>query len=387
MSNNYKYSLQDAIGQGVFSTTYPAIEVNSQKPVIVKALAVSLTQQQDTPALVLRFVDLAHKLSRCHHPHLPKVWECFTEDDLPYLVSDRIVGPTLHNYVETYGPIPENLAFHWLSQIATAVQVLHQSDILHLDIHPDNIIYRQEWDDVVLVDAGLALGLTPEISQTHANLRPPGYAAPEQHEAVSPLLPAADVYALSATLYYFLTATAPPPAPLRSHISTDEWFELPEETSPKLANLLMQGLSLNPQERPQSPELWLRELNTLINQERSEPVEAAPEAVELPAIAPEPKPAVQPFSTTAPPAPTPAPKVTPLSATTASKLKKNNRKSGKRNAVVSKRHKFPLGALVMTSLIAASAGAGFGLSLRLNRPADAGSSFWHLEQSFPPRDG
>ncbi|NJO21414.1 MAG: hypothetical protein HC838_17155, partial [Spirulinaceae cyanobacterium RM2_2_10] len=35
--------------------------------------------------------------------------------------------------------------------------------------------------------------------------------------------------------------------------------------------------------------------------------------------------------------------------------------------------------------IAASAGAGFGLSLRLNRPHEAGSTIWHTEQSFPPR--
>ena len=40
----------------------------------------------------------------------------------------------------------------------------------------------------------------------------------------------------------------------------------------------------------------------------------------------------------------------------------------------------------MTSAIAASAGAGFGLSLRLNRPTEAGSTFLHNEQSFPPRN-
>ncbi|NJL02930.1 MAG: hypothetical protein HC910_21060, partial [Spirulinaceae cyanobacterium SM2_1_0] len=50
-----------------------------------------------------------------------------------------------------------------------------------------------------------------------------------------------------------------------------------------------------------------------------------------------------------------------------------------------RRPKFPMGALLMTGAIAASAGAGFGLSLRLNRPHEAGSTIWHTEQSFPPR--
>ncbi|MEM8638691.1 MAG: serine/threonine-protein kinase [Cyanobacteria bacterium P01_G01_bin.54] len=384
MSNNYKYSLQDPIGQGVFSTTYPAIEVNSQRPVVIKTLSEGLLKQEDFRTIAQRLIDLAQPLGRCHHPQLPNLWEYFIEDDVPYVVCDRIMGPTLTAYVQTYGPIPANLALHWIAQVASAVQACHQADTLHLDIHPDNLIYRQEWDDVVLVDVGLTLMLTPEIRQTHANLRPQGFAAPEQYDAQARISPATDVYALSATLYYFLTATAPPPAPLRSHIPTTEWFALPADANPALERLLMQGLALEQDQRLERPDLWLRELNALLH--------AASAARSLEELVPaEPVAASQ-------VAPTPEPvrpaKITPLSATTPTKTPPKHKKTPQRAVTRSKRQpvatavsrKFPLGALVMTSVIAASAGAGFGLSLRLNRPSGPGSSFWHLEQSFPPRD-
>lgn len=46
---------------------------------------------------------------------------------------------------------------------------------------------------------------------------------------------------------------------------------------------------------------------------------------------------------------------------------------------------FLLEFLFLTSAIATSAGAGFGVALRLNRPEQPGSTILHSEQSFPPR--
>lgn len=47
--------------------------------------------------------------------------------------------------------------------------------------------------------------------------------------------------------------------------------------------------------------------------------------------------------------------------------------------------KFLIGSMLVTSAISTSAGIGFGLAIRLNRPAGAGSTPLHTEQSFPPR--
>ncbi len=41
--------------------------------------------------------------------------------------------------------------------------------------------------------------------------------------------------------------------------------------------------------------------------------------------------------------------------------------------------------LLLTSAIAIAAGIGFGAAIRFHRPAQAGSTFLHSEQSFPSR--
>ncbi len=46
--------------------------------------------------------------------------------------------------------------------------------------------------------------------------------------------------------------------------------------------------------------------------------------------------------------------------------------------------KSPLGALLMTGAIAASAGVGFGFALRTNHPDEPGSTILHTKQAFPP---
>jgi serine/threonine protein kinase len=48
--------------------------------------------------------------------------------------------------------------------------------------------------------------------------------------------------------------------------------------------------------------------------------------------------------------------------------------------------KLLLRSLIMTWAVAASAGIGFGLALRFNRPIVAGSTILHTDQSFPPRE-
>ncbi|MBZ8179079.1 hypothetical protein [Oscillatoria salina] len=48
--------------------------------------------------------------------------------------------------------------------------------------------------------------------------------------------------------------------------------------------------------------------------------------------------------------------------------------------------RLPIMALFMTSAIAASAGSGFGLALRLNHPQEPGATILHKWQSFPTRN-
>ncbi|MEA5467498.1 serine/threonine protein kinase [Spirulina sp. 06S082] len=421
--NDFKYSLEDSIGQGIFSTTYPATEVNSNKPVIIKTLAASLHDHPHFDRFCGHFLDLSQHLARVSHPHLPGIWESFAEEGVPYVVCDRILGQNLADKIASEGAVSESRAKRWIEQIAAAVSTLHAANLQHLDIQPRNIIYRPQTDDVVLVDLGMACNLTPEIRQTHANLIAPGYAAIEQYDPKGKTSTATDIYALSAVFYFLLAGNPLPPVPLLEHIPPEKWQKFPESISLEIKQAILQGLA-TPNKRPQTLEAWLALWHPAPIPEPAEaivpksppaetqpqtksklPAETPPEKrspVELPSVPATPQnssPAIleelEPSGNSTPQQkPEKREKTDRKTSVVAGKTPRKGKKPSKKPPKAAKSTKakpgaklrFPVGALLMTSAIAASAGAGFGLSLRLNRPTEAGSTFWHNEQSFPPRD-
>ncbi|HEY9873753.1 MAG TPA: hypothetical protein V6D12_09960, partial [Candidatus Obscuribacterales bacterium] len=78
-------------------------------------------------------------------------------------------------------------------------------------------------------------------------------------------------------------------------------------------------------------------------------------------------------------------KLLPAQTTTDVAKNVDNDKRKKHTQSGSKPKKLPLRSLLITGAVAASAGIGFGLALRLNRPSQPGSTIVHTEQSFPPR--
>ncbi len=498
--DDLKYSLDDPIGQGVFSKTLPATEVNSGQPVVIKTLAENLQEYPRFADFTRQFLALSQRLTACQHPALPGIWEYFEEDRCPYIVYDRIVGQSLAAYVAAQGPVTSERAIAWLRPIGEAVALLHQAQLYHLDIQPHNIILRHDTEAAVLVDFGLACELSPEIRQTHAQLLAPGYAAPERHRPQQPTSPATDVYSLSATLYFLVTGNAPPPALLLDRIPPDEWQQFPAGVSAAVKVAACRGLAIAPELRPPTAQTWLELLSlppgvaqhleaerqaqlahhrqqrleserqataqrarweaehqarleaerqarleveqqarleaerqeaerqarleaerqeaerqarleierqarleaerqeaerqarleierqdadrhAQLEAERQRQVEAARLAAELREAQvrlplDELEPSASPLEAGHPA----AAKATP--ARTTAPIARSQVASGSRR----RKPKFPTGALLMTGAIAASAGVGFGLSLRLNRPHEPGSSIWHTEQSFPPRE-
>lgn len=74
-----------------------------------------------------------------------------------YLVTEAVAGTTLGEYVTKRGPLPLQDAIKFTIALLDIVDHCHQSDIVHRDIKPDNIILRgDDPSDPVLVDFGLS---------------------------------------------------------------------------------------------------------------------------------------------------------------------------------------------------------------------------------------
>ena len=260
-----KYIIDSILGQGGFGITYRAINNQLNEIVVLKTLNESLRQHQDFAKFQHQFMAEVHLLANFQHPNIVNVWDLFEEEQLVYMVMDYIPGKNLAQLIKSGHNLHPNQAANYIHQIASAVSVIHKNGFLHRDIQPKNIIRRDGTNTVVLTDFGITCNFTPGIRQTHTNLFSLGYSPPEQCNPQQKLGPVTDIYALTATLYYLLTAKAPTPAALRLSqavpqtlkLFTKELKDFQPNLTPDIKNTILMGLEIDPEKRPQTVESWL----------------------------------------------------------------------------------------------------------------------------------
>ena len=164
-----------------------------------------------------RWLREAQALGRVRHRNVVSIHEAGQQDGCLYLVLDLVPGGSLAE--RQSGPLPARTAAHMTVAVARALEHLHRSGIVHLDVKPSNILLDgpagAPWDEVVpmINDFGIARRRDdPDLTATGliAACGTPSYMAPEQVVGDKAVIgPAADVFALGATLYCLVTGRPP----------------------------------------------------------------------------------------------------------------------------------------------------------------------------------
>lgn len=128
------------------------------------------------------------------HPHLVH-YAAKTADGI---LMDYIDGETLHQFVEHHPDYFHHRkhADRFLHQLLSVVGYLHEHQIVHLDLKPDNILITRVGNDVKLID----LGFCYTDSYTDTMGRTDKYAAPEQKDGSSQVDARTDIYAIGRIL-------------------------------------------------------------------------------------------------------------------------------------------------------------------------------------------
>ena len=164
------------------------------------------------------FLSEARRLNEIsgQNPGVVPVNEVFEANNTVYYVMEYLNGGSLRDLVEEQGALPEREAVAIIRQVANAVDFLHGYNINHLDIKPDNVMFRADYHSgdrlPVLIDFGLAKHFDKKGNPT-SSIRvqgcSDGYAPVEQYSGLTKFSPRADIYALGATLYYMLVGRRP----------------------------------------------------------------------------------------------------------------------------------------------------------------------------------
>jgi serine/threonine-protein kinase len=261
-----RYRVSGTLGIGAMGEVYSAVDEVLGREVAVKTLksASGFTAHM----LDDRFRQEARAIAQLSHPGIVQVFDIDLAADPPYLVMERVAGPTLGERMKQ-GLLPASELIPLGIQIARALSAAHGAGIVHRDIKPANILGAgpTTWK---LADFGVAHVPDSSLTITGQFVGSPAYAAPEALvKGVS--APPGDIYSLGATLYEAaagkwprgesaaaLLAPVPPlaelvpalPRALCAAIDRAVAFEAPERpTASELAELLAHA-AIDPEPAP-----------------------------------------------------------------------------------------------------------------------------------------
>ena len=258
---NGKYYLDQELGRGSFGITYRATDSSLDRQVAIKMLDPFLGENSNLTDWIGQFQNEARRLAKCSHINIVRVIDFCCENGLPYIVMDYIQGQTLDQILQDDNPLSETTALEYVRQIAEALSVVHEQSLLHQDIKPKNLILRQDSQQVVLIDFGIAREFSPQQLRNYTNLLSEGYAPIEQYMVGTPRTSATDVYGLAATLYTLLTTKIPTSAISRVHgCILESPREIRSQLSERVSEAVMWGMALEPERRPSSVSEWLASL-------------------------------------------------------------------------------------------------------------------------------
>jgi len=221
-----QFTIHSALSSGGFGITYLAKDNFLDRDVVIKecypevfcmregrnVLVRSDQHKEKYKTIVKMFMREARSIAKMRHPNIVGVHRIFEDNQTAYMVLDLIHGRDLLSIInDENDPLPPAQIKEVLIKVLDAVDLVHQNDLLHRDISPDNILL-DKWGSPFLIDFGAAREeASRETRAVSAVLIvKDGYSPQEFYFAGGKQGPSSDLYALGATFYHLVSGVAPP---------------------------------------------------------------------------------------------------------------------------------------------------------------------------------
>ena len=255
---------------------YRGEEIESGRDVAIEVIPAGpyktvVREELDAEALAAR---------KINHVNIPAIYDFGVEDDQLIYVTEYFDGTSAEEWVNQHGPMPTGAVLRIALQVVSAMGACAFHKISHHAINPGNLMLvpgqtpEGDWPLIkVLHFVGVAPTFTsPEtaVSTSVATFdKSSHYASPEQlqHGIVDFR---SEIYSLGATMWFLLTGAPPliaPNGPLAMQPTTnglavDKLSGMPK----RVRRLLAQMLSVKPEDRPQDPLAFYRQIQDCLAQ-------------------------------------------------------------------------------------------------------------------------
>uniref|UniRef100_A0A8D8XJU1 Twitchin n=1 Tax=Cacopsylla melanoneura TaxID=428564 RepID=A0A8D8XJU1_9HEMI len=197
------YDILEEIGTGAFGVVHRCRERKTGNIFAAKFIPVSHNLEKE---LIRKEIDIMNQL---HHPKLINLHDAFEDDDEMVLIFEFLSGGELFERITSPDyKMSEAEVINYMRQVCEAVKHMHEKNIIHLDVKPENIMCQtRSSTNVKLIDFGLATKLDPnevvKISTGTAE-----FAAPEIVER-EPVGFYTDMWAVGVLAYVLLSGLSP----------------------------------------------------------------------------------------------------------------------------------------------------------------------------------
>ncbi|MBA2747736.1 MAG: protein kinase [Tatlockia sp.] len=262
-----RYYIIRPLGGGGFGRTFLAEDRDKLNELcVVKQLVPQLQGTSAQNKATQLFEQEAKRLQQLgEHPQIPALYAYFKQDDYLYLVQQLIVGESLRQQLDLQGAFNEQQIWELLADLLPVLQFIHDRQVIHRDIKPDNIMRRQSDRRLILIDFGVSKQFTTsDRASNGTTIGSFGYASSEQMNE-GEAYPASDLYSLGVTCFHLLTQISP------SRLWTEygyswvkQWQQhLNLQISPELRAILDNLLQKDIQQRHQNVEQVFLDLRNI----------------------------------------------------------------------------------------------------------------------------
>jgi serine/threonine protein kinase len=221
------YEIVDRLGRGGFGITYKVFDQGLNSHFALKEFFPADLVSRDGSALKLlaknradadyqwarrKFLDEARLLAQLSHPNIVNVCRVLEANNTVYMLLDFIPGSTLESWLKRIGGPPTQEELDLIAgPLLSALELVHDNGMCHLDVAPDNVLIRSSDGAPILLDFGAArLEIKQRSQLVSAMLFKSGYSAPEQYtSSANRYGPWTDIYAAGATLYRAIAGDRP----------------------------------------------------------------------------------------------------------------------------------------------------------------------------------
>ena len=282
-----EFEILSLLGVGGFGMVYRAYDHSLHRTVAIKeympsamagrsqglTMATRSSTDQQTLITGLRsFVSEARLLAQFDHPSLVKVYRFWEANNTAYMSMPLYRGMTLRQARSLLRSPPTE---EWLRTVLWAIlgalKYLHENNIVHRDVSPDNI-FLQELGPPVLLDLGAARRTIADTSHRHTAILKVNYAPIEQYAGAGDMRqgPWTDLYSVAAVIHGCLCNEPPLPATfrvLRDRMPTFTSVAKTVEThfgqlySAEFVRAIEHAMAIQPQNRPQSVQDFCEEMS------------------------------------------------------------------------------------------------------------------------------